>query len=85
MLKGVNRRVIEVKRPDSAYFERAVFYLRPEVDDIPAYAALHETEGCFNGVKVTRSIRLRRWLWFLLGTLVSGGGFLLFYLLSRLS
>lgn len=85
MLKGVNRKVIEVNRPDSVYFERAVFYLRPEVDDAPAYAALHESEGCFAGVQVRPRIRLRRWLWFLLGMVVSGGGGWVFYLLSRMN
>ena len=44
MLKGVSHRIIEVNHPDSLYFERAVFYLRPEADDLPVHAALCETE-----------------------------------------
>ena len=35
MLKGVNRKIIEVNRPDSIYFEKAVFYLRPNVRELP--------------------------------------------------
>ena len=31
MIKGVNKKVIEINRPDSAYFERAVLYLKPDV------------------------------------------------------
>ena len=36
MLKGVNKTIIEVNDPDSAYFERAVFYLRRGVTELPA-------------------------------------------------
>ena len=35
MIKGVNKRIIEIKNPDSPYFERAVFYLRPHVLELP--------------------------------------------------
>ena len=30
MVKGVNRYVLEIPHPDSAYFERAIFFVRPE-------------------------------------------------------
>ncbi|MBQ4466463.1 MAG: hypothetical protein II916_10995 [Oscillospiraceae bacterium] len=76
MLKGVNHKVIEVNRPDSLYFERAVFYLRPEADDIPTHAALRETEQYFTG-QMRRRSWLRRWLWFLLGAAASAGAFAL--------
>ena len=72
MLKGVNRKVIEVNHPDSLYFERAVFYLRPEVDDLPTHAALRETEQYFAGASARRRSWVRRWLWFLLGMAASG-------------
>ncbi|MBR2284785.1 MAG: hypothetical protein IJ874_10285 [Ruminococcus sp.] len=36
MIKGVNKAVIEISGRDSLYFEKAVFYLRPGVSDIPA-------------------------------------------------
>lgn len=35
MLKGVNKTIIEVNNPDSLYFEKAVFYLRPHVRTLP--------------------------------------------------
>lgn len=37
MLKGVNRRIVEVKFPESAYFEKAVVFLR--TDCLPASGA----------------------------------------------
>ena len=80
MLKGVSHRIIEVNHPDSPYFERAVFYLRPEADDLPTYAALCESERCFPGQRVRRRLGLRRLLWFLLGAGITGGVSLLLYL-----
>ncbi len=30
MVKGVNRQVLEIREPDSPYFERAFFFVKPE-------------------------------------------------------
>lgn len=30
MLKGVNRQVVEVIEPDSAYFEKVLFFVKPD-------------------------------------------------------
>ncbi len=35
MVKGVHKKIIEVKDPSSDYFEKAVFYLKPEVTCLP--------------------------------------------------
>ena len=35
MVKGVQKKIIEVNHPDSLYFERAVFYLTPGVTQLP--------------------------------------------------
>ena len=35
MVKGVHKKVIEVHQPDSAYFEKAIFYLRPGITQLP--------------------------------------------------
>lgn len=35
MVKGVNKQIIEVNNPESIYFERAVFYLKPGVRILP--------------------------------------------------
>ena len=44
MIKGVNRKVVEIKNTDSIYFEKAVFYLRPEVRELPADISRSEAE-----------------------------------------
>lgn len=36
MVKGVQKKIIEVNHPDSLYFERAVFYLKPGVTQRPS-------------------------------------------------
>ncbi|MCC8110135.1 MAG: hypothetical protein LIO74_00385 [Ruminococcus sp.] len=33
MVKGVNKKIIEINHPDSLYFDRAVFYLKPDVTE----------------------------------------------------
>ena len=35
MVKGVNKKIIEINNPESIYFERAVFYLKPNVVTLP--------------------------------------------------
>lgn len=73
MIKGVNKKVIEINRPDSAYFERAVLYLKPDVKDIPPHAAQMETLDYFSPGKKSRK-PLKGWVLFLLGMSVSAVG-----------
>ncbi|MBR6995961.1 MAG: hypothetical protein IKH96_08070 [Ruminococcus sp.] len=47
MLKGVNKRIVEVNDPDSLYFERAVFYLRPNVTVVPDTVSHLEAERLY--------------------------------------
>lgn len=49
MVKGVNKKIIEINHPDSLYFDRAVFYLKPGITQVPyqlsqadSYAILRE-------------------------------------------
>ncbi len=42
MIKGVNKKIIEIKNPDSIYFERAVFYLKPHIRELPEEVAEDE-------------------------------------------
>ena len=35
MVKGVHKKIIEVRSPGGDYFEKAVFYLRPGVTQLP--------------------------------------------------
>lgn len=75
MIKGVNKKVIEISRPDSIYFERAVLYLRPEVTEVPLYAAMEETDDYFSDLSHLKRGRtgLRSILLFLTGAAVSAG------------
>ena len=34
MLKGVNRQVVEIPQPDSIYFERVLFFVKPEFSEM---------------------------------------------------
>ncbi len=36
MIKGVNRRVVEITSTDSDYFEKAVLYVRSDKSEVPA-------------------------------------------------
>ena len=42
MIKGVNKKIIEVRDPGSIYFEKAVFYLRPHIRQLPEEMSLDE-------------------------------------------
>ena len=44
MIKGVNKKIIEINHTESIYFEKAVFYLRPEVRELPAEISRAEAE-----------------------------------------
>jgi len=35
MVKGVNKLIVEVSNPDSELFERAIFFVRPQMKDTP--------------------------------------------------
>lgn len=78
MIKGVSHRVIEIRHPESVYFERAVLYLRPEAGEA-ALPDMHRDAEAILG-KMTEKPgfrRLRGWVWFLLGAVCSGGAAML--------
>lgn len=35
MVKGVNKLIVEVANPDSEYFEKAIFFVKPKMKDTP--------------------------------------------------
>ncbi len=35
MIKGVNKKVLEINNPQSVYFEKAVLYLKPNINCVP--------------------------------------------------
>jgi hypothetical protein len=83
MIKGVNKKVIEINRPDSAYFERAVLYLKPDIKEVPLQAAQMETLDYFPaGQKRKKSIS--GWLLFLLGMLAGGGSLWIYFHIMKI-
>ena len=44
MIKGVNKQIVEINNTNSIFFERAVFYLRPCVRELPPEIAREEAE-----------------------------------------
>lgn len=44
MVKGVNKKIIEINNPDSLYFEKAVLYIRPNVTVLPDAVSRMESE-----------------------------------------
>lgn len=60
MLKGVNKRIVEVNDTGSIYFERAVFYLRPEITIVPDFVSHREAERMYSSVMSQNSNTRRR-------------------------
>lgn len=44
MIKGVNKRIIEINNTDSLYFEKAIFYLKPNVRELPTAVTEREID-----------------------------------------
>lgn len=65
MIKGVNKRIIEINNTESIYFEKAVFYLRPGVRELPAAVSEAEAQKYISRIGLEnyscrRSGRLKR-------------------------
>lgn len=63
MVKGVHKKIIEINHPGGDYFEKAVFYLRPGVSQLPPELAeaaarmmLEEFVPQKHGVSIRRKI-----------------------------
>lgn len=50
MIKGVNKKVLEVNNPQSIYFERAVFYLKPNMTCVSEKLLKHEADELIKGI-----------------------------------
>lgn len=35
MIKGVNKRIVEINNPQNEYFEKAILYIRPSKQSVP--------------------------------------------------
>ena len=62
MLKGVNKRIVEINKTDSIYFEKAVLYLRPNVSVLPESVSAKETERVLNGIIGPRRKKSKRYI-----------------------
>lgn len=60
MIKGVNKKIIEINNPESIYFEKAVFYLRPEVMELPQQVAEEEIERYISRLGISSQKRKSR-------------------------
>ncbi len=60
MIKGVNKKIIEVNHTDSIYFEKAVFYLRPNVRELPTEVSRAEAEKYVSRLGLEYRIKKRR-------------------------
>lgn len=54
MVKGVQKKIIEVNHPDSLYFERAVFYLKPGVTQLPQQLSRADADALLGRLRRTR-------------------------------
>ncbi len=45
MLRGTNRSVIEINSTDSKYFEKIIFFIKPEYHTVPKYILKNEAES----------------------------------------
>lgn len=45
MIKGVNKQVVDVSEPDSAYFERVLFFVKPEFSGLGESALRHKADA----------------------------------------
>lgn len=54
MVKGVNRRIIEISSTGNEYFEKAVLYIRPNCQDVPEKLIAEEARCFLNGISAGR-------------------------------
>ena len=50
MIKGVNKKVLEINNPQSIYFEKAVLYLKPNMDCTPEQLVRREADELMNSI-----------------------------------
>jgi hypothetical protein len=55
MVKGVNKRVLEINNPDSLYFEKAVFFLRPNMKNVPEKLMKREAQNVIMSISPAAS------------------------------
>lgn len=61
MLRGVNRRIIEVNDCNSSYFERAIFIIRADAAGVPESSLKNEADRMLNNMSRPPSARRRKY------------------------
>ncbi len=51
MLKGINKQILEITNTESPYFERIVFFVRPEKSAVPESRLKKEAESLSEKIK----------------------------------
>ena len=81
MVKGVHKKILEINHPDSLYFERAVFYLKPGITQLPPQVSQEDADALLQEISAKKRTRL--WLPMLLlavGSSVGTAAVILFFL-----
>ncbi len=83
MIKGINHSIIEVNETGSAYYERALLFIRPEYASVQRTLLEEEAKKMLRGMDIPSSIRNRKNLWkkILTGICLTTAGLLLGILL----
>ncbi len=50
MIKGINRQIIEIGETGNLYFERALLFVRPQLDDIDEHRLKAEAKQMINNL-----------------------------------
>ena len=83
MVKGVHKKILEINHPDSLYFERAVFYLKPGITQLPPQVSQEDADALLQEISPSAKKRTRLWLPMLLlavGSSVGTAAVILFFL-----
>ena len=83
MVKGVHKKILEINHPDSLYFERAVFYLKPGITQLPPQVSQEDADALLQEISPSAKKRTRLWLPMLLlavGSSVGTAAVILFFI-----
>ena len=60
MIRGVNKQVVDVTEPDSAYFERVLFFVKPEFSGLGEGALRGKAEALLRGLAGGRVAKAKK-------------------------
>lgn len=86
MIKGVNKQVLEVTNTENPYFEKIIFFVKPEYQNGHAEKLKKEAQlYAAKAKKPPKSRKTRRQIRYFIGQglLCTGAGVAIMYLLSR--